>query len=212
MHARPGEAILVPAKELARAKSRLGTWLGPPDRQALAIAMLTDVLQATASWPSRFVVTADGLLAEVAAAMGCQPLPDPGEGLNAALRAGTARAAEAGAARLLILPSDVPLVEETDVAALFALTAPVVVAPSPDGGTAGLLRTPPGIIEPSFGPGSALLHAGAAQRAGVPVLIAAAPSLSLDVDGPADLERLADSPLDRRSTAIARRLLGSRTA
>ena len=54
--------------------------------------------------------------------------------------------------------------------------------------------------------------AGAAQRAGVPVLIAAAPSLSLDVDGPADLERLADSPLDRRSTAIARRLLGSRTA
>lgn len=212
MQARPGEAILVPAKELARAKTRLGPWLGPLDRRALAIAMLSDVLQATAAWPSRFVVTADAVLAEVAAGLGCRPVPDPGDGLNAALRAGTVRALEAGAARLLVLPSDVPLVEESDVTRLFSLRAPVVVAPSPDGGTTGLLRTPPAVIEPAFGPGSALRHADAAQRAGVAVLIAAAPSLGLDVDGPAELERLAGSRLDRQSTAIARRLLGSRTA
>jgi 2-phospho-L-lactate guanylyltransferase len=207
----PGETILVPAKELFRAKSRLGTWLDASDRRELAVAMLGDVLGATAAWPSRFVVTADPLLAEVAAGSGCLPLPDPGDGLNAALRAGTAWAAEAGAVKLLVLPSDVPLVEAADVAALFALTAAVVVAPSADGGTAGLLRTPPGIIDPAFGPRSAMRHAAAARRAGIAVLVTAAPSLCLDVDGPADLERLADSPLERRSTRIARRLLGSRT-
>jgi 2-phospho-L-lactate/phosphoenolpyruvate guanylyltransferase len=211
MQARSGEAILVPAKELARAKSRLGPWLDSSARSELAVAMLGDVLQATAGWPSRFVVTADPLLAEVAAGSGCLPLPDPGGGLNAALLVGTGRAVEAGAAKLLVLPSDVPLVEEADVAALFALTAPVVVVPSPDGGTAGLLRTPPGVIDPAFGPHSAMRHAAAARWAGIPVLVTAAPSLVLDVDGPADLQRLADSPLERTSTMIARRLLGART-
>jgi 2-phospho-L-lactate guanylyltransferase len=211
MQAQPGEAILVPAKELVRAKSRLTTWLDAAGRRELAVAMLTDVLQATAAWPSRFVVTADPLLADVAAGLGCLPLPDLGGGLNPALRAGTARAVEAGAAKLLILPADVPLVEQPDVAALFSLPAAVVVALSPDGGTAGLLRTPPGIIDPSFGPGSGMRHAAAARWAGVPVLVTTPPSLGLDVDDPADLERLAESPLERNSTRIARRLLGSPT-
>src|SRR5438094_953320 len=116
MQARSGETILVPAKELVRAKSRLGAWLDASGRRELAVAMLGDVLQATAAWPSRFVVTADPLLAEDAAGSGCLPLPDPGGGLNAALRAGTGWAAEAGATKLLVLPSDVPLVQEADVA------------------------------------------------------------------------------------------------
>jgi hypothetical protein len=45
----------------------------------------------------------------------------------------------------------------------------------------------------------------------LPVLVAAVPSLALDVDGPGDLQRLADSPLERTSMMIARRLLGART-
>src|SRR5437763_2125389 len=123
MQARPGEAILVPAKELVRAKTRLTTWLDPSGRRELAVALLSDVLEATAAWPSRFVVTADTLLADVAAGLGCLPLPDPGGGLNAALQAGTALAMEAGAGKLLVLPADVPLVQQADIAALFSLPA-----------------------------------------------------------------------------------------
>ena len=145
------------------------------------------------------------------AGLGCLPLPDPGGGLNAALQAGTALAMEAGAGKLLVLPADVPLVQQADIAALFSLPAAVVVALSPDGGTTGLLRTPPGIIDPSFGLGSGRRHAAAGRRAGVPVLVTTPPSLSLDVDGPSDLRRLAESPLECRSTTIARRLLSSPT-
>jgi 2-phospho-L-lactate/phosphoenolpyruvate guanylyltransferase len=208
----PGHAILIPAKQLSTAKSRLGAWLGPSERRELAAAMLADVVHATAAWRERFVVTGDAVLAEIAAASGCLPIPDPGDGLNAALRAGGLRAARAGAASLLVLPSDVPLVAEEDVAGLFATEAAVVVARSLDGGTTGLLRTPPGVIDPAFGPHSAHLHAQVAMRAGVSVAVVAPPSLALDVDGLADLQRLAAATAARRSVAVARRVLGSRIA
>ncbi|MGH2687519.1 MAG: 2-phospho-L-lactate guanylyltransferase, partial [Actinomycetota bacterium] len=110
MRPQPGDAILVPAKDLAAAKSRLGACLRPADRRALVLAMLADVLRATAAWADRYVVTDDAVLAETAAGLGCLPLQDPGAGLNAALRAGTAWASANGATRLLVLPSDVPLV------------------------------------------------------------------------------------------------------
>jgi 2-phospho-L-lactate guanylyltransferase len=212
VHPRPGEAILVPAKELSLAKSRLGVWLDVSDRRELTAVMLADVLRATAAWGDRFVVTADALLAEVAAGFGCLPVADPGDGLNAALRAGTERAAEAGAASLLVLPSDVPLVAEEDVAELFSTGAAVVVARSADGGTAGLLRRPPDAVDPAFGPRSAHLHEQAARRAGLAVAVLDPPSLSLDVDRLADLERLASATIPRDSVSVARRLLGSRIA
>jgi 2-phospho-L-lactate/phosphoenolpyruvate guanylyltransferase len=209
VHPRPGEAILVPAKELPRAKTRLGAWLTASERRELALAMLADVLRATVAWPDRFVVTADAVLAETAAGLGCLPLADPGDGLNAALRAGTAHAAHAGATSLLVLLSDVPLVAEEDVAGLLSLRAAVVVARSPDGGTTALVRRPPGVIDPFFGPRSATLHTEAARRAGLPVRVVAPPSLSLDVDRLPELQRLAMAPLRRESIAVARRLLGS---
>ncbi|MGH2721159.1 MAG: hypothetical protein ACRDJO_06095, partial [Actinomycetota bacterium] len=85
-----------------------------------------------------------------------------------------------------------------------------VVAASADGGTTALLRTPPDAIEPAFGPGSAGLHTAAALRAGRSVVLVTPPSLRLDVDRPADLERLAAAGGNRESVAVARRLLSSR--
>ena len=211
MRPQPGDAILVPAKDLAAAKSRLGARLDAADRRGLVVAMLADVLRATAVWTDRYVITGDAVLAETAAGLGCLPLQDPGAGLNAALRAGTRWAAGNGAARLLVLPSDVPLVSGEDLAGLFDAETDVVVAASADGGTTALLRTPPDVIEPAFGPGSAGLHTAAARRAGHSVLLVTPPSLRLDVDRPADLERLAAAGGDRESVAVARRLIGSRT-
>jgi 2-phospho-L-lactate guanylyltransferase len=210
MQPQPGDAILVPAKDLAAAKSRLGAHLGAADRRALVVAMLADVLGATAAWADRYVITGDAVLAETAAGLGCLPLQDPGGGLNAALRAGTRWAAGNGAGRLLVLPSDVPLVTGEDVAELFDADTDVVVAASADGGTTALLRTPPAVIEPAFGPGSAGLHTAAARRAGRSVMLVTPPSLRLDVDRAADLERLAAAGGNRRSVAVARRLLRSR--
>jgi len=203
------EAILIPVKRLSESKLRLAGVLGPPQRRRLALSMFADVLGAAAGWPLRMVVTSDRDAASLARSAGWSIVPDPGSGLNDAVSAGTAATASAGATALLVLPFDVPLVTGRELAALFATDADVVVACSDDGGTSGLLRRPPGAITARFGPDSAVSHAEAAAMAGLRVERLRLPGLSLDVDDPGDLRRLAASGLDRASVQVARELLAA---
>jgi 2-phospho-L-lactate guanylyltransferase (CobY/MobA/RfbA family) len=108
-----------------------------------------------------------------------------------------------------VLPFDVPLVTAGELEALFATDADVVVARSDDGGTSGLLRRPPAAITARFGPDSARSHAAAAGVAGLRVASLVLPGLSLDVDDPGDLRRLAASVLDHASVKVARELLAA---
>jgi 2-phospho-L-lactate guanylyltransferase len=203
------EAILIPVKRLSESKLRLAGVLGPPQRRRLALSMLADVLLAAAGWPLRIVVTSDPEVARDASAAGWSIVTDPGSGLNHAVAEGTSVATSAGATALLVLPFDVPLVTPQELEALFATDADVVVARSDDGGTSGLLRRPPGAIRARFGPGSARSHAGAAGEAGLRVESLRLPGLSLDVDDPGDLRRLAASGLDHASVDVARELLAA---
>ncbi|HWD72182.1 MAG TPA: 2-phospho-L-lactate guanylyltransferase [Actinomycetota bacterium] len=203
------EAILIPVKRLSESKLRLAGVLGPPQRRRLALSMLADVLHAAAGWPLRMVVTSDRDAASMARSAGWSIVPDPGSGLNDAVAEGTTAGASAGATALLVLPFDVPLVTGRDLEALFATDADVVVARSDDGGTSGLLRRPPAVIAARFGPDSARSHAGAAGVAGLRVRSLRLPGLSLDVDEPADLRRLAASGLDHASVKVARELLAA---
>jgi 2-phospho-L-lactate guanylyltransferase len=201
------EAILIPVKRLSESKLRLAGVLDPAQRRRLALSMLSDVLLAGGGWPLRMVVTSDPDAASMARSAGWSVLPDPGSGLNDAVGEGTSALASAGARALLVLPFDVPLVTVGELEALFAVDADVVVARSDDGGTSGLLRRPPGAITPRFGPDSARSHAGAAGMAGLRVRSLRLPGLSLDVDDPGDLRRLAASSLDHASVTVARELL-----
>ena len=169
--------------------------------------MLNDILEETQPFPNRLVVTDDPEVEEVARRFGCSLVGDPGTGLNDALEAGTESAMEAGAASLLVLPSDVPLVQMEDISALFSYSEPVVIAASPDGGTNGLLRRPPDAVDTRYGPLSAEEHRQSAEKAGLEWRIVALTSLTLDVDGPDDLARLAASSVERDSVAVARALL-----
>lgn len=202
-----GQAILIPVKSLNQAKLRLSEKLRPQDRRRLGLAMLADVLRATEKWDNRFIVTGDPDAEAVGLAFGCSLVPDPGGGLNAALRAGTAAAVEAGVESLLILPSDVPMVSADDVTALFAFEEQVVVVPSGDGGTNALLRRPPGCIDPAFGAKSALAHQGAAERGGLSLRVVEMESLALDIDRYADLQQLGKLPNARDSVRLAAELV-----
>lgn len=195
--------ILIPVKRLAEAKSRLAEMLDPADRRRLGLTMLADVLRATEKWTHRLIVTSDPDAEAVGLAFGCSLFADPGGGLNAAVAAGTARAVASGATALLVLPADVPLVAADDVTALFAADADVAVAASDDGGTNALLRRPPDVLGAKFGPGSAEAHQAAARAAGLRVRTLDLPSLRLDVDDLADLERLAASEDLRESVRVA---------
>lgn len=201
------EAILIPMKRLDEAKRRLAALLAPQDIRRLGLSMLADVLRATDKWSTRFVVTGDRDAEAVGIAFGCTLVADPGEGLNAAVSAGTVEALESGANCLLVLPSDVPLVTTDDLTRLFSADVQVAIARSPDGGTNALLLTPPAAIPPHFGPHSAEAHARAARDVGLEAEIFELSSLSLDVDDPRGLESLARSEAERESVRVARQLL-----
>lgn len=199
-------AILVPVKTMSDAKGRLADFLTAEDRHRLGLAMLSDVLTATVTWRS-WVVTSDDGATKLAEELGCAVIGDAGTGLNDAIRLGTTIAASEGATGLLVLPADVPLVESDDVAKAFQTESDVAVATSADGGTNALLRRPPDVIDPHFGPGSAQLHIEAAKAAHLSVETLDLPSLQVDVDRREDLEAVAASELTRGSVVFARDLL-----
>jgi 2-phospho-L-lactate guanylyltransferase len=207
----------VPVKPFARAKTRLARVLSPEARRVLASAMLLDViaaLGAAGAVEHVWVVSLDRDILEGAARLGAAPIEEEFDmGLNRALRLATRTAAGAGADRVLIVPSDVPLVTAADIDALVGVAGrarsprSVIAVPSLDGtGTNALLRTPPAVIPPRFGAGSLQRHAREAAQRGVPFFLRRAPRIMLDVDTPAEMLLLARRA--RGHTARALRRLG----
>lgn len=197
---------IVPMKDLARAKSRLAGCLSPPERRALAEALLQHVL-ATLSLLVRaghlralWVVSSDATVLQAAAAAGACPLPDSTAELNAALHLAQASAEQAGAEALLIIPADVPLLTAADVLALVAALAAGraagsqaagVIVPSRDGsGTNALGVTLPTPLPFQFGSSSFARHQESARRLGMHLHVHTSPTLALDIDTPEDLAHL----------------------
>ncbi|MDD7941201.1 2-phospho-L-lactate guanylyltransferase [Actinomycetospora lutea] len=201
--------LVVPVKELRRAKSRLAPAVADlpgddADREqahhALALALARDTLAAARS--ARRVGRLVVVTTESAERLGGAGEPrevvhDEGGGLNAAVRAGEAhlrrgrhdREARAVAALQADLPSLRP--EELDdalarAAALFAGGADAAVVADHDGtGTTLLIAAPGRALRPRFGPGSARAHV----RGGAVALDGHWPGLRSDVDTVADLGR-----------------------
>jgi len=212
----PATHAIVPVKRFARAKTRLAQVLSPEARRLLASAMLLDVIAAlrgSRGLARVWVVSLDREILAGAARLGAVPLEEKFDmGLNRALRFATRTATEAGAGRVLIVPSDVPLVTAADIDALVAAgrargPRSIIAVPSRDGaGTNALLRTPPGVIPPRFGADSLHRHAREAARRGVPFALRRPPRMMLDVDTPAELVLL--SRRARGHTARALHRLG----
>jgi 2-phospho-L-lactate guanylyltransferase len=197
---------IVPIRGAGAGKSRLGELLDPEERSALVLGMLTRTLSVLADWRGAarvWVVTNDPDAVSVALRVGrVATVADPQrDGLNGALRVGSAAATASGATAVLFLPADLPLVSQPALDALLeaadaTLAAgkgrPIVVIAPADArsGTNALLLSPPGVIEPAFGPQSleAHLRAGAAVDASIQLVID--PALGFDLDTPDDLLRL----------------------
>jgi 2-phospho-L-lactate/phosphoenolpyruvate guanylyltransferase len=181
------------------AKSRLASVLDSNERRHLTLSMLSDVLRACARARELggVVAVVDAPAARWAAERaGAIAIGDPGLGdMNAAVTRGIDVAAAHAATTVIVLPGDVPLVTPDDVAALVTAAGrhprAVVVGASLDGqGTNALLLRPPHIIRPAFGPPSVERHVRAGRAAGAFTTILADLGLALDVDTPADLQKL----------------------
>jgi 2-phospho-L-lactate guanylyltransferase len=202
-------AAVLPVKSFAKAKQRLGEAIGGPDREALAAAMVGDVLAALARVPRLddvIVVTAEPVAAGEAERAGAVVVHDPDEwGQSAAANRGIDSALAREAGRVLLVPGDCPALEPAEVTRLLERddrTPSVVIVPDRHGsGTNALLLAPPGAVEPSFGTGSFARHAARARAAGAAVKVCELPSLGLDVDTPDDLAALRRALAARPDTA-----------
>lgn len=187
---------ILPVKSFGAAKQRLSESLDAETRRELAQAMFTDVLHALGrvqELDAVAVVTAEPLAEAVAKEEGVLVLRDTAQtGQSAAALIGIRHAEAECYGRVLLVPGDTPLLDTEELAGLMAGDEAVVVVPDRHGtGTNALALTPPGAIEPSFGPGSCARHVAAAQRAGVPHRVQALSTLAIDVDTPDDLAALA---------------------
>ncbi|WGX98656.1 2-phospho-L-lactate guanylyltransferase [Nocardioides sp. L-11A] len=171
MFTRPGPfAVLLPVKSPGTGKSRLAT-LSDPHRALLAAAFAVDVVDAclrTDGVAGVLVVSDDTDFAARLAARGAATCPDPGGGLNAALRHAAAYLrARRPDLRPAALCGDLPALVPSDLAAALTDAAsdpgPCFVGDADGTGTT-LYCAQYADFDPRFGPGSAAAHAGAGAR------------------------------------------------
>jgi 2-phospho-L-lactate guanylyltransferase len=189
---------IVPVKPLRRAKSRLAGVLTDEERASLSQHLLQHTLEVLGKIPEierTLVVSRDSHALALARKHGARTLAERGTPeLNQALARATMVAKEYGAAGVLVLPADLPLLKIEDVQTLIeASRNPPVVVLVPDRrgeGTNALLVRPSGLIEYDFGPDSFQRHQEQAKALGARIEIRSIPSLGLDLDLPEDLEYL----------------------
>ena len=201
--------VAVPVKDLVNAKQRLVPALEPAQRQALAAAMLEDVLDALrgAAIDAVWVVTRDAAVGAIAQRFGAAVLPEhENRGHTAAAAAAQARARDEGCEVFVTVPGDVPAVTATEVDALVAAidTRPgVALAPSRSGlGTNGVALSPPDGLPLRFGEPSFDNHLAAARARGLSPRVLRLPGLGLDVDDADDLRVLLSQAPGTRSAGL----------
>jgi len=186
---------LIPVKSLVHSKSRLSGQLDPARRIQLTHDSLRHVVHTLRSVPrigDIVIISRDRQVAAWAAHWHVAHMRERRRGLNAALH--EARTQYAGAAAILILPSDLVALSATDVCAMLEAARRagdrcVVIAPDRHGrGTNALLLRPPGLIDFEFGRNSAARHAQRALAQGVQPIWFRSDSICLDLDSPDDLE------------------------
>ena len=190
---------ILPMKALENAKQRLAEALGPGFRRALVEAMYADVLVAirrTSAIDAIIVVTSDDSAARIAVGNDAIVIADTtaSQSHSRAAMLGVERALAEGAARVLMIPGDCPLLDPAELERLLARPQSgrsAVIIPDRHGtGTNGLLLTPPDALTPAFGVGSRARHFELAVAQGATPEVIELPTLGLDIDTPDDLDTL----------------------
>jgi 2-phospho-L-lactate guanylyltransferase len=191
-------AILIPVKELAKAKQRLAAHFSPEQRFALADALwqdFFDVVAAVRGVDRIFVISIEPRVLQRARQFGWEVIPESRQTSETdSVDFASRVCAHFGVKALLRLPVDLPLVGPTDIESIWrALPAApaAVIVPSRDGdGTNALLRTPPPLFPSHFGPGSFMKHLGEAEECGARIEILRNEKLETDIDDWDDLRAL----------------------
>ena len=190
--------VLVPVKDQVLAKSRLSGVLAPHERRALNHAMLQDMLDAVSACPGvdKVVLVSDDptvtLLADRYSAELVSERDANARNVNEALGAACDELAARRVDRILIVPSDMPLLRTTDLDALLLCGADagndVVLGPdSRNDGTNAMLFTATQRPTMRYGPNSFSRYRDDIRRRGLSYAVIRRPGIERDVDTAADL-------------------------
>lgn len=187
--------ILIPVKDLTRAKQRLAALMTQPERTRLAWTMLEDTFAAAArvrSIDRITVVTLYPPAIALAEKFGMEVILETEQiSESASVDFGSRSATTLGAEAVLRLPIDLPLITAEDIETILAADKSepsVVIVPSRDGtGTNAILRRPPTLFLSHFGTGSLAKHIAEAERANADCTLLNLPNIALDIDEPEDL-------------------------
>ncbi len=202
--------VVIPAKPLHLALSRLAMVLSAKARLAVQIAMLTDVIRAGVGFSDTvIVVSADPQVAQIATDCGASVVPDavPAEGIDTAVGLGIATVP---GDEVIVLMGDLPLATSADLHALAVAVGAkpgIACAVSADGtGTNALYLRPPDVISTRFGTGSLDAHMDLARAVNIDAVCVRVPGLERDIDTPADLGALLRSGHECATTRVCRQL------
>ncbi|WP_323036360.1 2-phospho-L-lactate guanylyltransferase [Pararhodobacter sp.] len=208
--------VLIPVKDLSRAKGRLQGLLSPDERAGLALAMLRDVLTTLRSGDlgEIWIVAHDNSVFDLGREFGAQAIR---ESVSQGYNNGVAAGLQAVDARrpVMVLPADLPFLHAQDVARLSApraVDAPFIgiVPDRHNRGTNGLLLSRPDLIAPAFGHNSFFKHKAAAARAGVTAKVFPLNSMAVDIDCAEDLFTLARSDQPGAAVRFLQALMAQR--
>jgi 2-phospho-L-lactate/phosphoenolpyruvate guanylyltransferase len=196
----PGPApvwVVVLVKGFDSAKQRLSPVLDPQARRSLAVENAERALRAARAGDHVLAVCGSPEVAELAASLGAEVLlEERPAGQNPAARRGLEHAEAGGAAAVVLLSSDLPLVSDGVVAEMISagrrMGTPAVLAAAATGrgGTNALYLTPPGAVGLHFGDASLEKFAEDAAGRSVRFALFESSGLALDLDEPSDLEAL----------------------
>jgi len=185
-------AALIPLKTLGLGKTRLSPDLCSGHRKHLVETMLGAVIKA---------LTESARLDQIAI-VGMDPLqcpahvlhlPDPGQGLNAALAFGRHQLRRLGAVELLMIHADLPLVTGKDIDAFISAGRQRGIAMAGDrhgSGTNALFLQARSDFRFCFGENSLTKHLQQADICGLQPALSRSPGLMIDIDTPQDLSLL----------------------
>ena len=201
---------VVPVKERVSAKERLAPILRPEARQALALAMLEDVLTAVTAArgiAGLLVVTVDADAGRLAASFGAR-LTEAGarDGHTGAVSAAARLLAAEGRAGMLTLPGDIPLVTPAEIACVLAAHPPApsfTIVPSHDErGSNAIACSPPDVAPLRFGENSFYPHLQTAEVCGIRPTVLHLPGIALDIDNAEDVVSFMRTQSPTRAWAI----------
>ena len=186
----------VPVKEFAGAKQRLSTLLTAAQRQALAAAILEDVLAALVEAPLAGIMvnTVDPLATDLARRYGAQVVTDGAHDGHTGAVTAMARILAAEGHDMLTVPGDIPRVTAAEIGAVIEARRPapsVTIVPAHDErGSNAVLCSPPLVMPLRFGDDSFLPHVASARDLGIEPTIVRLPGIALDIDQPDDVHAL----------------------